>query len=149
MHFKTDRFSSERAEREQNSSGRVRPRQRTEICNFGAPSPLNFLDFAPVASLPFSPGSLCNSVRKSPQKLEKIARFPGSEKSVESCHVSGCHGFFRSRKDLKENPPLHVSCCTLAFLRLRDFHVGNGPPKAKGLQTVVSKPWFEIAGSAG
>ena len=29
------------------SSGRVRPRQGTEICNFGAPSPLDFLNFLP------------------------------------------------------------------------------------------------------
>ena len=26
--------------------------------------------------------------------MEKIARFPGGEKGVESCHVFGCHGFF-------------------------------------------------------
>ena len=25
--------------------------------------------------------------------MEKTPRFPGGEKSVESCHVSGCHGF--------------------------------------------------------
>ena len=25
--------------------------------------------------------------------MVKIARFPGGEKSVESCHVCGCHGF--------------------------------------------------------
>ena len=77
------------------ASGRVRPRQRTEICNFGAPSPLDFYEFSPVDSFSFfSPGFLCNLVRQSPQNLEKIARFPGGEKSVESCHVSGCHGFF-------------------------------------------------------
>ena len=33
---------------------------------------------------------LCNSVRKSPQFLEKAARFPGGDKSIESCRVSGC-----------------------------------------------------------
>ena len=27
-------------------------------------------------------------------KVEKIARSPGREKVVESCHVCGCHGFF-------------------------------------------------------
>ena len=26
--------------------------------------------------------------------VEKIARFLGGEKSVEGCHVSGCHGSF-------------------------------------------------------
>ena len=34
-------------------------------------------------------------VRKSPQNMEKIARFPGGEKHAESCRVSGCHGIFR------------------------------------------------------
>ena len=37
--------------------------------------------------------SLCNLVRRSPQNVEKIARFPGGENSVESCHVCGCHVF--------------------------------------------------------
>ena len=43
---------------------------------------------------PLSPGFLCNLVGKSPQNVEKIARFPDGEKGAESCHVSGCHGFF-------------------------------------------------------
>ena len=30
--------------------------------------------------------------------MEKIARFPGGEKGAESCHVSGCHGFFGPEK---------------------------------------------------
>ena len=30
---------------------------------------------------------------KSPQNVDKTAQFPGGEKSVESCHVSGFHGF--------------------------------------------------------
>ena len=52
---------------------------------------------SPVDFFPFSPGLLCSLVRKSPQNVEKFARLPGGEKGVESCHVSGCHGFFRSR----------------------------------------------------
>ena len=44
--------------------------------------------------LSFSPVFMCNSVRGSPQNVEKIARFPGGEICVKSCHVSGCHGFF-------------------------------------------------------
>ena len=52
-------------------SGRVRPRQGTNICNFGAPSPLDFFfDFCSVDVFPFSPGSLCNVVRKSPQNVD-------------------------------------------------------------------------------
>ena len=27
--------------------------------------------------------------------MEKLYRFQGGEKSVGSCHISGCHGFFR------------------------------------------------------
>ena len=37
-------------------SGHVRPRQGTEICNFGAPSPLDFLNFPQWMFFPFSPG---------------------------------------------------------------------------------------------
>ena len=65
-------------------SGHVRPRQGTEICNFGEVSPLDFLN-----CFPFSPGFLCSLVRKWPQNVEKVARFPGGEKSAEPCHVFG------------------------------------------------------------
>ena len=65
----------------------------TEICNFGVPSPLDVF-FSPVDFSPFSPGLLCNLVRERPQNVEKIARFSGGEKSVESCHVCDCHGLF-------------------------------------------------------
>ena len=75
----------------------LRRRQGAEICNFAAPSPLDFFDFSPVDFFHFSPGSLCNFVSKWAQDVEKFARFPGGEKRVESCHVSGCHGFFPSR----------------------------------------------------
>ena len=47
---------------------------------------------------------LSSLVRKWPQNVEKFARFPGGEKSVESCHVCGCHGFF-----LVPTIPLFVS----------------------------------------
>ena len=46
--------------------------------------------------------------------VEKIARFLGGVKSAESCHVSGCHGFFGPdlggfKKALRgqSNPPKH------------------------------------------
>ena len=74
-------------------SGHVRPRQGTEICNFGASSPLILGEVSPVDFFPFSPGFLFDLVRKSPQNTENIARFPGAEESAESCHVSGCHVF--------------------------------------------------------
>ena len=54
----------------------------------GAPSPPS-----EISSL-FSRSLLCNSVMKWSQNVEKIARFPGGGKSVESCHVCGCHGNF-------------------------------------------------------
>ena len=64
-------------------------------------SPLEFGRFSPVflqcisssELFPFSPGFLCNLVRKSPQNVERIARFPGGVKVAESCHVSSCHDF--------------------------------------------------------
>ena len=57
-----------------------------------------FLGIFSSGFFPLSPGLLCNLVRKSPQNVEKIARFPGGEKGEESCHVSGCHGFFGPEK---------------------------------------------------
>ena len=33
-------------------------------------------------------------VRKSPENVEKIARFLAGEKGAESCHGCGCHGLF-------------------------------------------------------
>ena len=58
---------------------------------------LNFLQWTFFSSFW---GFLCNSERKWPQNVEKIARFPGGENSVESCHVSGCHGYIRSEYGL-------------------------------------------------
>ena len=66
-------------------SGHVRPRQGTEICNFGAPSPLEALHWIFV----FSPVSMCNLVRRAGESSEKSS----GENRVKSCHVSGCHGF--------------------------------------------------------
>ena len=45
----------------------------TDVCNFADP----FSNFLQGSSFPFSPGFLCNLVRKSPQNVEKICRFPG------------------------------------------------------------------------
>ena len=49
------------------SSGQVRPRQGTEICNFGAPSPLEALHWI----FAFSPVFMCNLVRRAPESSEK------------------------------------------------------------------------------
>ena len=53
-------------------------RQGTEICNYEAPSPLDFS--SPVDLFVFLQLFLCNSVRKHPKNVEKIARFPDGEK---------------------------------------------------------------------
>ena len=68
----------------------VRPQQGTKICDFGAPSPLDFLILIQRIFFIFS-RFLCNLPRTSPQNVGKIARFPVGEGSVESCHVSACH----------------------------------------------------------
>ena len=46
--------------------------------------------------VPFCPRSMCNLIRKSPQNVDKIARFP-EKKNAESCHGSGCYGLSRSQ----------------------------------------------------
>ena len=43
-----------------------------------------------------------NLVRKSAQNVEKISQLPGGEKSVESCHVSGCHVFFGPEEKVRQ-----------------------------------------------
>ena len=48
---------------------------------------LKFLFFCASAT------SLCDLVRKPPKNLEKVAKVPGGEHCVKSCHVSSCHGF--------------------------------------------------------
>ena len=63
---------------------------------------LNFLQWI------FSfPGFMCKLAWKSPQNVEKIARFPGREKCAESCHVSGCHGFFGP--DQRRNSNININ----------------------------------------
>ena len=58
-------------------SGRIRPRQRTEICNFGAPSPLDFFQFSPVDSFSiFSRFTVKLGKQNGPKSVEKIAQFP-------------------------------------------------------------------------
>ena len=71
-------------------SGRVRPRQGTEICNFGAPSPLEALHwifcFFSSISVQFS--------KTSPLKSGESSEKSSGENRVKSCHVCGCRGFF-------------------------------------------------------
>ena len=71
-------------------SGRARPRQGTEICNFGAPSSLEALHwifcFFSSISVQFR--------RTSPLKSGESSEKSSGENRVKSCHVCGCHGFF-------------------------------------------------------
>ena len=71
-------------------SGQVRPRQGTEICNFGAPSPLEALHWIFCA---FSPLYVQFS-KTSPLKSGESSEKSSGENRVKSCHVCGCHGFF-------------------------------------------------------
>ena len=61
-------------------------KQGTEMCNFGAPSPLDFFFgvFPSGFFFCFSPSLLCNLNlgRKWAQNVEKIARSPGGEKKA-------------------------------------------------------------------
>ena len=67
-------------------SGQVRPRQGTEICNFGAPSPLE--DFLLLSSIYVQFGKM------SPRKSGESSGKSSGESRVKSCHVCRCHGFF-------------------------------------------------------
>ena len=70
-------------------SGQVRPRQGTEICNFGGAVSLEALHwifcFFSSVYVQFSKTSLL----KSGESSEKSS----GENRVKSCHVSGCHSF--------------------------------------------------------
>ena len=70
---------------------------------------------------PFSPGSLCSLVRKWPQNVEKIARLPGGEKSVESCHVCGCCGYFGHDYGIF----VHIGCGSALSFGVGNFQVGS------------------------
>ena len=71
-------------------SGQVQPRQGTEICNFGALSPLEALHwiFCFFSSIHVQFG------KTSPTKSGESSEKSSGENRVKSCHVCGCHGFF-------------------------------------------------------
>ena len=73
-----------------NKSGHGRPRQGTEICNFGAPSPLEALHWI----FGFFSGLYVQFSKTSPLKSGESSKKSSGENRVESCHVCGCHGFF-------------------------------------------------------
>ena len=71
-------------------SGQVRPRQGTEICNFGAPSPLEALHLI----FCFFSSIYVQFSKTSPPKPGESSEKSSGENRVKSCHVCGCHGFF-------------------------------------------------------
>ena len=71
-------------------SGPIRPRQGTEICNFGAPSPLEALHWIFCSFSRF----YVQFSKKSPRKSGESSEKSSGENRVKSCHVCGCHGFF-------------------------------------------------------
>ena len=72
------------------NSGQVRPRQGTEICNFGAPSPLEALHWI----FCFFSSMYVQFSKTSPLKSGESSEKSSGENRVKSCHVCGCHGFF-------------------------------------------------------
>ena len=71
-------------------SGQVRPRQGTEICNFGAPSALEALHWM----FCFFSSIYVQFSKTSPTKSGESSKKSSGEDRVKSCHVCGCHGFF-------------------------------------------------------
>ena len=71
-------------------SGQVRPRQGTEICNFGAPSPLEALHWI----FCFFSNVYVQFSKTSPLTSGESSEKSSGENRVKSCHVCGCHGFF-------------------------------------------------------
>ena len=77
-------------------SGQVGPRQGTEICNFGAPSPLEALHwiFCYFSSI------YVQFSKTSPTKSGESSEKSRGENRVKSCHVCGCHGLSGPEKRL-------------------------------------------------
>ena len=107
-------------------SGQVRPRQGTEICNFGAPSPLEALHWI----FCFFSSIYVQFSKTSPLKSGESSEKSSGETRVKSCHVCGCHGFFgpdNGTKTLrfKIREHLRFSCvCVLKTLRFKHCDLG-------------------------
>ena len=107
-----------------NFSGQVRPRQGTEICNFGAPSPLEALHWI----FCFFSSIYVQFSKMSPTKSGESSEKSSGEIRVESCHVCGCHGFFGpefwtprySRPRVPRSPPRICGAHFIALYKLRE-----------------------------
>ena len=100
----------------ENVSGQVRPRQGTEICNLGAPSPLEALHWLSC----FFSSIYVQFSKTSPLKSGESSEKSGGENRVKSCHVCGCHGFFGP--DLFIFPSVHTfrRVCSQFWLSVRN-----------------------------
>ena len=87
-------------------SGQVRPRQGTEICNFGAPSPVEALHWI----FCFFSGIYVQFSKTRPLKSGESSEKSSGENRVKSCHVCGCHGFFSAPIISVEELP-NQNCC--------------------------------------
>ena len=90
-------------------SGQVRPRHGTEICNFGAPPPLAALHWI----LCLFSSIYVQFSKTSPLKSGESSEKSSGENRVKSCHVCGCHGFFRPWHALLWSIIVHVVCVLL------------------------------------
>ena len=75
-------------------SGHVRPRQGTEICNFGAPFSLEALQWIFCFFSSIFSSIYVQFSKTSPLKSGESSEKSSGENRVKSCHVCGCHGFF-------------------------------------------------------
>ena len=87
------------------SSGHVRPRQGKEICNFGAPSPLEALHWI----FCFFSSIYVQFCKTSPLKSGESSEKSSGENRVKSCHVCGCHGFFGPDFEELSGPLVHTN----------------------------------------
>ena len=112
---------------ELNLSGPIRPRQGTEIWNFGAPSPLETLHWIFCS---FSRFYLQFS-KKSPRKAGESSKKSSGENRVKSCHVCVCHGFFGPESVLRTLPlTQHEQGSAGEKTRQREKHAKKPPTKS-------------------
>ena len=107
-------------------SGQVRPRQGTEICNFGAPSPLEALHWI----FSFFSSIYVQFSKTSPLKSGESSEKSSGENRVKSCHVCGCHGFFGPERRVLRTLNSQIltkalqRCLVVGFEREKGFSEG-------------------------
>ena len=97
-------------------SGHIQPRQGTEICNIGAPSPLDFFSLSPVEFSLFSRFTVQFSKEMAPKMWRKLPGFQAERKKRRILSRLWLLWFSRSRR---------VLCMPLIFLPLRSYYCGQ------------------------